>query len=111
MGAGRGRKPPTTRATGAQVAVDGNDKRMGGPRTELPPRPQRGTAADGISTGTPTRHTAGTDDARPDHGTLLRRKYGLLAPTGTAVDPSNAGEPGSTDGHEATWEQAGPNGR
>ena len=66
---GRGRggdeNPPTTRATVAQGANGSANKWMGGPRMAPPPRPQRGTAADNGSTGTLTRHTAGTDGARP----------------------------------------------
>ena len=68
----------------------------------LPPRPQRIMAADTDSLGTPTRHTAGTDGARPKHGALARREYGLLAPTGTAVNTAAAGDQGSRDGHKAT---------
>ena len=32
------------------------------------------------------------------------RKYGLLAPTGTAVDPADAGDPGRAAGHGDTGE-------
>ena len=70
------------------------------------PHQQQGTAANNGSTGTPTRHTSGTDGATPKHGALARRKYGLLAPTGTAVDLADAGDPGSADGHEASGELA-----
>ena len=65
------------------------------------PRPQRGMTADNGSAGTLTRHTASTDGARPKHGGLVRREYGLLAPTGTAVDMDDTGDLGSEDGHEA----------
>ena len=34
-----------------------------------------------------------------------------MVPTGTAVDPSNTWDPGSEDGHEATGEQIGEDGR
>ena len=71
------------------------------------PRPQWGTAADNGSSGTPTRHTSGTDVARPEHGALARREYGLLSPTGMAVDPADAGELGNKDGHESTRGTAG----
>ena len=102
---GRGRggdnPPPTTRETRAQGAGGGNDERMSGPRTE----------ADDGSTGTPTRHNANTDGTRPEHGTLAHRENGLLAPTGTAVDPANTGDPGSEDRHETTGEHAGQDGR
>ena len=104
---GRGQQgdetPPTTQATRAHGDRLGDDKLMGGPRTAPPPYPQRRMAADDSSTETPTRHTAGTDDARQEHYALACCKYGLLASTGTAVDPSNAGDPGSKDGHGATW--------
>ena len=84
---------------------------MGGPRTAALPRPHRGTAAEESSVGIPTRYTDGTDGARPEHGALARHEYGLLALTGTAVDPADAGDPGSADGHEATGEQAGQDGK
>ena len=54
------------------------------------------------SAGTLIRHTAGTDGARPEHGTLAHREYRLLAPTGTAVNPSDAGDRGSKYGHDTT---------
>ena len=77
----------------------------------MPPRPHQGTAADNGSVGIPTRHTAGADSTSPEHGTLARRKYVLLAPTGTAVDPDDAGELGSGDGHKAIGGLAGQDGR
>ena len=86
-GRGGDRNLPTNRSSG------GNDKRMGGPRTALPPRPQQGTAADTNIAGTRPRNTAGTDGNRPEHGALARCEYGLLAPIGTAVDPSDQGRP------------------
>ena len=104
-GRGEDESPPTTQATEAQGAGDGNDKGMGGLRTVEMPRPQRGTAADNGSAWTLTTHTASTDRSRPDHGALAYRKYGLLAPMGTAVNPANTGDPGSADGHKATREQ------
>ena len=78
-----------------------------GRRTAPPPLPQRGLAADNGSAGTPTRHTSGTDVARPEHGALARREYGLLVPTGAAVDPADAGDLGSEDGPESTRGAAG----
>ena len=81
---------PTTQATEAQGAGGGNGKRMGGPRMLAPPRPQQVTKAETDRMGTLPRHTAGTDGARPEHGALACRKYGLLALTGTAVNPANA---------------------
>ena len=80
---------------------------MGGPRTAAPPRPQRVTAEYNGSAGTPTRHTSGTDGARTKHVALPHRKYGLLAPIGTAVDPDDAGDLGSKYSHEATGGTAG----
>ena len=94
--------PPTIRSTGAQGDGGGEDKWMGGPKTTAPLRPQRDTAVDNGSAGTRTRHTASADSARPKHSALARRRYGLLAPTGAAVDPVNVGDPGIEDGHEAT---------
>ena len=60
------------------------------------------TAADDVSAKTLTRRTTGTDGARPGYGALARRKYGLLAPTGTEVNPADAGDPGSKAGHMVT---------
>ena len=94
--------PPPTGATKAQGAGGGAEERMGRPRTVVPPRLQRGTAAVGDSVGTPTRHTAGTAGARPEHNALARREYHLLAPTGTSVDLADAGDQASKDSHEAT---------
>ena len=103
---GRGRggdeKSPTTRVTGVQGNVVRDDKPMGGTRTAALPGPHRGTAADDGSAETPPRNTAGTNSARPKHGTLARRKYGLLAPEGTAVDPADAGDLSSEAGYGAT---------
>ena len=64
-------------------------------------------AVDNDIAGTPTRHTDSTDGARPEHGTLACREYGLLAPTGTAVNPADAGDPRSEDVHESTRGAAG----
>ena len=101
-GRGEDRNPPTTRATEARGAGGSDEERMGSLRTAPPPHPQRGTEADTDSVGTLPRHTSGTNGFRPEHGALARRKYGLLVPTGTAVDPANTGYKGSGDGHEAT---------
>ena len=101
-GWGGDRNPPTNRATEAQGDGGSDGKKLGGLRTSPPPRPQRGTEADTNSAGTLPRHTAGTNGARPKHGALVRHEYGLLALTGTAVDPADAGDQGSGDGHEDT---------
>ena len=105
MGRGGDETPPTNRATGVQGDDNGNDESIGRPKTAALLCPQRGTAAENSRVGTPTRHISGTDGARPEHSALARRKYNLLAPTGTAVDPADAGDPGSTAGHGATGEQ------
>ena len=82
MGAGGGdRKNPTTQSNEAHRYGGGANERMGKPRT----------AADKVSAGTLTRHTAGTDGARPEHSALARRKYGLLALEEPAGDPAVAG--------------------
>ena len=62
---------------------------------------------DNGSAETSLRHTAGTDGARPKHGALAHREYGLLAPAGTAVDPADTGDPSSKTGHGATGGQDG----
>ena len=105
LGRGGDNPPPTNRATGAQGHDKKNDESIGGQKTAALLCPQRGTAADNRRVGTPTRHIYGTDGARPKHSALARREYNLLAPTGTAVDPANAGDPGSAAGQGATGEQ------
>ena len=59
------------------------------------------------STGTPTRHTAGTNNVRPDHRALAHLEYGLLALTGTAVNPVDAGDLGSEAVNGAIEEKTG----
>ena len=78
---------------------------MGRPRKAAPLRPKRGTAVDDGSAETPPRHTASADGAKPKHGVLARCEYSLLAPTGTAVDPANVGDPGSAASHGASGKQ------
>ena len=68
----------------------------------MPSHPHWRTEAVRYNAETLLRNTAGTDGARPKHGALARRKYGLLAPMGQAVDPVAAGNQVSGDGHEAT---------
>ena len=51
--------------------------------------------------GTPHRRTASTDGTRPKNGTHSRREYGLLAPTGPAVNPAAARKQVRADGHQA----------
>ena len=83
---------------------------MGGPRTAEPPVPQQSTAADDSRAETPPSNTTGTAIARPEHGALARREYGLLAPTGTAVNQGDAGDLSSDAGHGATGDQDGRGG-
>ena len=87
-GPGRGeeRTPPTTQATKARGDDSRDEESMGGLRTAAPPLPHQGMAVENNSTGTLLRHSAGTDGARPEHSALACRKYGLLAPMGTAVN-------------------------
>ena len=106
-GRGGDKKPPTIRANWSQGGGGRDDKPMVGPRTATLPRPQLGTAADDGSAGTPSSHTAGTGGARPEHGALVCREYGLLAPAGMVVDPADAGDTGSEAGHGATEDQNG----
>ena len=65
------------------------------------------TEADNGSAKNPPRHTAGTGSARPEHGALARRDYGLLAPAGMVVNQSNVGDTGSEAGHGGTSNQDG----
>ena len=69
--------PPTVRSTRSQGDCGSKDEWMGGQRTGKPLHPQRGTAADNGSIGTPTRRTAGTDGAKPKHSALARREVRL----------------------------------
>ena len=94
--------PSTTRATKARRASSGDEERTGGPGTAAPPHPQRGMVAYNRSAGTLLRHIVGTDGARPKHGTLACRKYGLLALVGTGFDPAVAGIQGSGNDHKDT---------
>ena len=94
--------PSTTRATKARRASGGDEERTGEPGTAAQPHPQRGTVPHISSAGTLLRHTVGTDGARPKHGTLARRKYGLLALVGTGFDPAVAGIQGSGNDHKDT---------
>ena len=80
---------------------------MGRPRMAELLCPQRGTAAENGRAETPPRHTVGTDGVSIEHGTLARHKYCLLAPAGMAVDPFDAGDPGSAAGHGTTGDQDG----
>ena len=104
-GWGGDKKPPTTRATGATGGGGGDEGPMSRLRTAETPRPQRVMVADEGSAETPSRHTSGTNSARPNHGALTRREYSLLAPVGTAVDPADKRDPGSAAGHGATGNQ------
>ena len=108
MGVGRRQPPsPTFQATRSQGSNSSEDRPMGGPRTAEPTGPQQGTAADDGSTEDQPRHTSGTNGARPEYGALARRKYGLLALAGTAVDQVDAGDTGRKAGHGATADQDG----
>ena len=101
-GGGEGTEtPPTTQATKVHRAIGRDKERTGQQRTATLPRPQQGTAAVRDSAGTLLRHTVGTEVARLEHGALARRKYGLLALTGQAVDTAAARTQVSRDGHEA----------
>ena len=52
----------------------------------------------------PHGHPNGADGARPKHGAIARRKYGLLAPAEPASDPAAAETKVSGDIHNATIE-------
>ena len=54
-----------------------------------------------------SRHTTGTNSARPKQGVLARHEYGLLMPTGNLVNPADVGDPCSKAGKGATWDQDG----
>ena len=101
-GAGRGRKPP--RHTSNRGARRWRRRRRVDGRAKYGSTvaPTQGHGSRRWQCGTPTRHTAGTDGARPKHGALARREYGLLAPKGMEVDPADTGDSGSEEIHEAT---------
>ena len=85
-----------------QEASGGSDKQVGGPRTVLPSHPQKCPAADNGGAWTPDRHNTGTDGPRPQDGAIARHTCGLLAPTGTVVNPDDVWDLGSKEGHETT---------
>ena len=51
-----------------------------GPRTALPPRPQRDTAADNDSVGPLLQQSGGSGGASPKNGIRLLHEYGILVP-------------------------------
>ena len=57
------------------------------------------------------RYYDGADGARPEHGVLARREYGLLALEDTAGDPAAAGPQGSGDNPKDTTGIGGTDGR
>ena len=59
----------------------------------------------GVEGEQPITPEADATGARPKHGTS--RKYVLLAPAGTAVNPSDVGDSGSETVHGATEDQDG----
>ena len=75
---------------------------IGGLGKAAAPCPQRGKEGENNNARTLLRHTTGTDGARSEHGALARRDYGLLAPTGLAVDPAVVRYQVSRDGYETT---------
>ena len=54
-----------------------------------------------------SRHTTGTNSARPKQGVLARHEYGLLMPTGNLVNPADVGDPCSKAVKGGTWDQDG----
>ena len=57
------------------------------------------------------RHYEGATGARPEHGVLARRDYGLLAPEELAGDPAVAGSQGSGETPKDTMGTGGTDGR
>ena len=53
-------------------------------------------------------HSGGGDGARPKHGALARREYGLLPPEEPAGDPAAAEPQERRGGHEANMGTGGP---
>ena len=110
-GQGGYKTTPPPKQPGRKEPVAAPTSGWAGQGRQAPPRPQRGMAAENGSVGTLTRHSSVTNGIRPENGALACRKYGLLAPTGTAVNSVNTGNPGSEDGHEATGGLTGQDGR
>ena len=57
------------------------------------------------------RYPDRADGASPEHGSLARHEYGLLAPEEPTGDPDVAGPQGSRYRPEDTTETGGTNGR
>ena len=56
------------------------------------------------------RHCDGSDGARPEHGVLVHRDYGLMASEGLAGNLSTTGFQGSRDNPKDTTETGDTNG-
>ena len=110
QGKGEDGKFSANRDTEGNITTCCGEEMASGEDTAAPPSALRRTAEGGrggIKQVSTQRNSDGTNGARPKHGALARRKYGLLVPAGTVVDPYNVGDPGSEAGHGATEDQDG----
>ena len=76
-----------------------------------PQIPHQGTAEGGRGEVRPHRHPGGANGARPEHGALARRKYGLLSLEDPAGDPAAVGPQDSRNIPEETLETGSTYGR
>ena len=99
-GRGGDRNSSSTRETEGNTATSNGEEMASGQDSAAPPSVLRGTEEEGIgesTQGSTQRHSKGAAGARPKHGALARREYGLLAPERPAGDPSAAKPQGSGD--------------
>ena len=82
-----------------------------GQEPAVPQSPQRGTSEGRRGEARLHRNPDGADGANPEHGTLGRRKYGLLAPQDLAGDPAAADPQDSGDILEDSLETGRTDGR
>ena len=78
------------------------------PGPAAPQIPQRGMATGRVSKVSTHRHPNRTKGARPEHGALSRRKYGLLAPYDPEDNPASAEPQELEDGQEAAMSTGVP---
>ena len=108
---GRGRggdeNYPFIQDTKGSVNTSRREDMASGKEPVAPQIPQRGILGGEIGEVSTQGHPDGANAAKPKLSTLARREYGLLAPTGPAVDPADAKDPGIVAGHGATREQEG----
>ena len=104
-------KSPATRDTKGIGNNSHREEMASGKEPAAPQIPQQGTEEGGRGEVIPHRHSDGADGARPEHGTLVRRKCGLLAPEELAGNQAKTEPQGSGDGPKDTSETWSTDGR